>query len=142
MLADVSRAVNTSLHLEAAAEISASRFQKRIHLDHLVLTDIDRESNIATSMISYGLDIPGRGEGQSFSLENSIMGNLSNSQETLVVRGLTKDELIEKYPKIESGAAKGLRSIVFVPLLSRQQAIAVLGLCSRQTEAYTPRDVY
>lgn len=142
LLADVSRAVNTSLHLGFAAETFASRIRQSIPLDHLVLTDIDRESNTATSMICYGLDIPGRCKRQSFSLEHSIMGNLSNSQETPVVQGLTKDELIEKYPKIEPGAAKGLRSFVFVPILSSEHVIAVLGLCSLHAEAYTPRDVY
>ena len=141
ILSDIGRLIGSTLNIEEVYERFAAEAQKLILFDSLTVNLYDfREKTMRVAYVS-GLDIDGRRQGDSLVLEGSLSEAVIRTRTCLRIQPAGVDEIICRFPRLSNIFEAGLRSIMCVPLVSRDEVIGVLHFRSKRQNAYTEQDL-
>jgi len=142
VIAEIGRLIGSTLNIEEVYERFAAETKKLISFDRLVVNvNKPQEHEIRVAYAS-GLDVPGRGPGDSFPLTGTVNETLQRTRTGLLIPSATfKDEATKRYPSLRENYTLGLRSALSVPLISRDTVIGALHFRSKTPDAYTEQDL-
>ena len=141
VLAEIGRIISSSLEIEEVYQSFAKEAQKLISFDRISINLINIEEGKAVVSYVAGLDIPGRRSCDTFFLKGSASEKIRSNRLCLLIQPETQEELEAEFSKFISHFQAGLRSMMGVPLISRDAVIGVLFFYSRKIKAYTDRDL-
>jgi len=141
VLAEIGRIISSTLNIEEVYEWFAKEAQKLIPFDRISINLINLEDGTVAVAYVSGLDIPGRRLGDTYLLKGSATERIRSSRLSLLIQPETRQEFEEKFPKFIPHFQAGLRSMMAIPLISRDTVIGVLHLQSAKIRAYTDQDL-
>jgi len=141
VLAEIGRIISSTLDIEEVYGWFAQEALKLIPFDRISINLINLEEG--TVVVSYvaGLDIPERRSFDVYLLKDSVTEKIRGNRLSLLIQPETREELEGQFPKFISHFQAGLRSMMGIPLVSRDAVIGVLYLYSRKLKAYTDQEL-
>jgi len=143
VIAEIGRLIGSTLDIEEVYERFAAEAKKLIPFDRLVVNlNKPREDERLCVYVS-GVDIPGRRPGNSKSLSGSTDDMLLRTRSGIIVQSSRVEEMVARFPATGTvlHAGEGLRSLMSVPLIYRDEVIGTLHFWSKKSEAYTEKDL-
>jgi len=141
IMAEIGRIISSTFNLEEVYEHFTEELNQLIPLDRTTFTII----NPGNSTISYayvsGIEIPEYRAGTVIPLAGSTTEKAAGTKQGLIIEVEDKNEVDLQFPAFSPVFKAGIRSVIAIPLISRDQVIAVLTLQSMKRNAYTDRDL-
>ena len=141
VLAEIGRIFNSTLNIEEVYEWFVKEAQKLIPFDRISINLIHLENGRVFVAYVSGLDIPGRRLGDSFLLKDSATEKIRLNRLSLLIQPETVEVLESQFVKFVPHFQSGIRSMMAIPLISRDTMIGVLHLQSTGIKAYTEKDL-
>ena len=141
VLAEIGRIISSSLEIAQVYERFSEQVLKLIPCDRIAVNLVDLEQGRCESAYVYGADVPGRQSGDTSPLDGTYVEGLVRVRTGLVVQGLAREEIAQRYPDLVPSLQAGLQSYLDVPLISRNRVIGALQVRSASPNAYTDRDL-
>ncbi|MFQ5888049.1 MAG: methyl-accepting chemotaxis protein [Candidatus Hydrothermarchaeales archaeon] len=140
-VAKIGRIISSTLQIEKVYELFAEEVRKLIPFDRISINVIYSETGTFSNAYVLGEDVEGRRSGDVTPLAGSFTGEVMKKRSTTLIQTEDTHEVIERFPSLLPTFQAGLRSLMAVPLISKDQVIGVLHLRSVKQEAYTTADV-
>ncbi len=140
-MAEIGRIVGSTLAIHEVYDRFAGTVRHLIDFDRIAICIIDAEHHTGTVAYEMGKEIPGRRLGEVFPLSESIYEHILKTRSGLLVQTEGTSEMERRYPFLRASLRTGFRSMISVPLISKDQVIGGLNLRSFKPNAYTERDL-
>ena len=140
-MAEIGRIISSTLNIEEVYERFAAEARKLIPFDRIMVGLDNPGGDTATVAYASGMEFEGRRIGDIYPIAHSSHEEIMHTRAGFLLQPETLEELEGRFSGIIPTFQAGLRSILSVPLISRDQVIGVLHLRSKQSKAYTDRDL-
>ena len=141
IVAEIGKVIGSTLDIEEVYERFAAETKKLILFDSLTINLYKfQENDLYVAYVS-GLDIDGRRQGDSLVPKGSLSEAVIRARTSLRIQPASIDEIIGRFPRLAPVFQAGLRSIMCVPLVYRDEVIGVLHFRSKKPNAYTEQDL-
>jgi PAS domain S-box-containing protein len=141
IMAEIGRIISSTLNIEEVYERFAEEARKLIPFDRIAISLTDLKNNTSTTAYLAGIDVLGRGPADIIPMAGTVAGEVTRTRSSLLIQGDNINEVASRFPALLPTFQAGLRSMIFVPLMSKDQVIGVLSLRSLVPKAYTDQDV-
>ena len=143
VMAEIGRIISLTLNIEEVYERFAEEVRKLIPFDRIMINLADLKNKTSTPAHIAGIDVPGRRVGDTTPIAGTATEEIIRTRSSLLIQvdNDNIDEVVSRFPQLLSTFQAGLRSIISVPLISKDQVIGVLSLRSLVPKAYTDQDV-
>ena len=141
VIAEIGKVVGSTLDIEEIYERFAAEVRKLIHFDRIAVNLHDLDQGIVSTVYASGEPIAGRQPGDSFPLKGSVSEVAVRTRSGMFSHPLSIEEMNKQFPNHSATIQAGMRSLLCVPLISRDKVIASLHLRSRKPNAYTEQDL-
>ncbi len=141
VLAEIARIIGSTLNIDEVYEQFAAETRKLIPFDRININLIDQERQSVKIAYVSGMDIAGRRPGDSFPIEGSANEYLVQTHTGRIAQLGATEEMMRSKPHLFFSFKAGMRSMMSVPLISRNQVIGALHFRMIRPNAYTERDL-
>jgi len=141
VLADIGLLIGSTLDIDEVYERFSAKIQKLIPFDSLTINLYNFQEKTMCAAYVSGLDIDGRRKGDPLVPGGSLSEAVIHSRTGLRIQPESYDEIADQFPRLSPIFQAGLRSIMCVPLVSRDEVIGVLHFRSKKPNAYTEQDL-
>ncbi len=141
VVAEIGRIISSTLNIEEVYERFAEEVRKLIPFDRIIINIVNPEDNTHTIAYISGVDVEGRRFGDIIPLFGTATEECIRTQSSLLIQTESIDEVVNRFPGLLPTFKAGLRSMIFVPLISKDQVIGVLSLQAAKPNAYTEADL-
>jgi PAS domain S-box-containing protein len=139
--AEIGRIISSTLDIEQVYDRFASAVRRLIHFDRISISIIDWERGVSRIAYAMGIEIADRRPGDVFPIIGSHYEDNEQARSSVFVQAEDIREIAEQHPSFLSTFQAGLRSMISVPLISKDQVIGGLHLRCIKLNAYTERDL-
>jgi PAS domain S-box-containing protein len=137
IIAEIGRIFCSTLNIEDVYERFAEEVRKLIPFDRIEINAKKFGEDTVIGIHRAGLEVPERQVGKSFSLAGTITGEVLRTSSSLLISADPPEDSLKRFPGYLPAYQAGLRSLMAVPLISRDEPIGVLAISSLQRNAYT-----
>jgi hypothetical protein len=141
VLAEIGRVIGSTLDIAEVYERFAAEARKLIPFDRLAVNLNNHDQKTITVAYAFGPNVPGRSLGDSFPRQGSVNEALERTRTGLLLHPTNVSELTGQYPHLAATFQAGINSFMSVPLISRDEVIAVLHFRSKKPDAYKEQDL-
>ena len=141
IMAKVGRIISSTLNIEEVYERFTEEVRKLISFDRIAIRTIDPKDNTATIAYVSGVDVESHRFGETTPLSGSVAEECIRTQSSFLFQPESLDEVTTRFPNLVPTFKSGLQSMVFVPLISKDQVIGILSLQVTKAKAYTEREL-
>jgi diguanylate cyclase (GGDEF)-like protein/PAS domain S-box-containing protein len=141
IISAIGTVIGSTLDINEVYERFAAEARKLIPFDRLAVNLHDLDQGIVSIVYSSGENIAGRRPGDSFPLKDSVSEVLVRTKAGIFSHPSSIEAMDKQFPKHSATIQAGMRSLLSVPLISRDKVIASLHFRSRKPNAYTDRDL-
>jgi len=141
VMAEIGQIVSSTLNVEEVYERFAKEVHKLIPSDGITINIINQKEGTVTIPYVSGIAIPGCQPEDIFPLEGSVTGEVARTRSGLIIQTEDKNELQARFPTLLSAFETGLRSVIAVPLISKDQVIGAIHFRSSKPNAYSDQDL-
>ena len=143
VMAEIGRIISSTLNIEEVYERFAEEVRKLIPFDRIMINLADLKNKTSTPAYTAGIDVPDRRVGNITPMAGTVTEEVIRTRSSLLIKvdNDNIDEVVSRFPPLFPTFQAGLRSIISVPLISKDQVIGVLSLRSLVPKAYTDQDV-
>ncbi|MDP2862408.1 MAG: GAF domain-containing protein, partial [Desulfobacterales bacterium] len=141
VIAEISRVIGSTLEIDEVYERFAAEAKKLILADSLAINLYNFQENTMRVAHVSGVNIDRRKQGDPLVLEGSLSEAVIRAQTGFRIQPANIDEIVSQFPRLSTIFQAGLRSIMCVPLISRDEVIGVLHFRSKTPNAYTEKDL-
>jgi len=140
-MADIGRLIGSTLEIDEVHERFAVEARKLIPFDRLAVNlHGSRDENVRMVYI-FGEAISGRSKGEVFPLKGSVSEVLAKTREGMYSYRTNDQERDQRFDNYAATVNEGLRSLMGVPLIYRDEVIGSLHFRTKTPNAYTERDL-
>ena len=141
IIAEIGRVIGSTLNIGEVYEVFASEARKLIPFDRLAVNLHVPDENILKVAYVSGEDIIGRRPGDTFPLKGSVSEVLAKTRTGMYSHPSSVEEMNKHFPNHVATVQAGMRSIMSVPLISRDEVIGSLHFRTKKPNAYTGQDL-
>jgi GAF domain-containing protein/DNA-binding CsgD family transcriptional regulator len=141
IIAEIGRIIGSTLKIEEVYEKFASEARKLIPFDRVTINLNDFENQTIYQAYVYGMEVEGRGVGASMPLSDSVNEKMLSSRKGFLINLRTAATTAKEYPNLVAPFKSGIRSILAIPLIARDQVIGGLNFQAKQKIAYFQQDL-
>ena len=141
VLAKIGRVISSTLNPDEVYELLAEEVRKVLPFDRMSVNIIDRERNMGTMAYVTGVPVRERDAKESFPLVGSLTQEGIRTREGIIFHPQNQDEVAGRFPTLLPTFQSGLRSMMLVPLISKDHTIGILYFMAMKPQAYTPDDL-
>ncbi len=141
IMAMIGRVISSTLDIDEVYARFAQAVRHLIDFDRISISIIDKEHYTGTVAYAMGKEIPGRGLGEVFPLSQSVYEHILKTRSSVLVQTEDIPEMGKRYPFLLASLRAGFRSMISVPLISKDQVMGVLNLRSIKPNIYTERSL-
>ena len=136
VIAEIGRIISSTLNIEEIYEPFSDQVRKLIGFDVLAISIVDREGRMGQIAHRIGNDDVGNRAGSMVPIEGSFTGEVARLKRTIIVQGLTEDELSQRFPSKVSYRAD-VRSWLCTPLINGGEFVGALLMLSTTENAFS-----
>ncbi len=140
-MAEIGRIISSTLEIDEVYERFAETVRHLIDFDRIAIGTFDVEHHTATIAYAIGKEIPERRLGKVFPLSQSIYEHILKTRSSVLVQTEDIHEIETRFPFLQASFRAGFKSVISVPLISKDQVIGVLNFRSVKPNAYTEGDL-
>jgi PAS domain S-box-containing protein len=140
-VAKIGRIISSTLEIEKVYELFAEEVRRVIRFDRIAITVIDREKSAFWNAYFQGDDVPDRRVKDVLPLGGSFTEEVMRTRASQLIQTEDRNEIAVRFPGLLPFFQAGHRSFMAVPLISKDQVIAVLHVFSPLSMAYTAPDI-
>jgi PAS domain S-box-containing protein len=141
IMAEIGRIISSTLNIDEVYQHFAEEVHKLISFDGIAINIINHQEGTVTIPYVSGAAVPGRQPGVTFSLKGSVAEEVVRTNSGLIVHLEDKHELQARFPTLLPVFEEGFRSVMAVPLISKDQVIGTMHFRSAKPKAYSDRDL-
>ncbi|MFW6195162.1 MAG: GAF domain-containing protein, partial [Chloroflexota bacterium] len=143
-LAEIGRTVSSSLEIEDVFDRFTAEATDLIPADRVRIATVDEQSQTFTERYVWGNDVQGRAMWEEAPLQGSFTGRVFANRKGIRLQPDESEleELRRELPAARQSIDEGFRSVLGVPLISRDRVIGTLHFMSRTPAAYRERDLH
>jgi diguanylate cyclase (GGDEF)-like protein/PAS domain S-box-containing protein len=141
VIAEIGLLIGSTLDIEEVYERFAAETQKLLLFDSLTVNLYDSQENTMSVAYVSGLGIDGRRYGDPLVLEGSLSEAVIRARTSLRIQPASIYEIVGQFPRLSPIFQAGMRSIMCIPLVYRDEVIGVLHFRSKRSNAYTEEDL-
>jgi len=141
IMAEIGRIISSTLDIEDGYERFAEEAHKLIPFDGIAINIINYKEGTVTVPYVSGIDVPGCQPGDILPLVGSVTGEVMRTHSGLIIQTEDKNELQARFPTLLTAFDTGLRSVIAVPLISKDQVIGAIHFRSSKPNAYSDQDL-
>lgn len=140
IIAEIGRIITSSLYIEEVYNQFAKVANKLLSFDRIAVYLIYPDAETITVTYIWGMEIEGLRVGQTIPLKSSMMDIILHTHKGVLIHQETDADLAARYPFVKLSFQAGLRSMLSVPLIFRNQMIGALHFRSKKPLAYTEQN--
>jgi len=141
IMAEIGRIVSSTLKIEEVYKRFAEEARELIPFDRISINIINPDRASVTIVYFFGVKIEESEEGLVLPLDRPFFEYILNRQSGFLICTQDESELTERFPNFVRHFRVGIRTMIAVPLISKDQAIGILHIQSLKPNAYTESDV-
>lgn len=141
IIAEIGRIISSTLNIGEVFERFAEEVRKVIPFDRIVIDGYIPEENSVPIAYVTGVEIPGRRAGDIIPFAGSDTEYIMYTRSPLLIQTQDESELSSRFPALLPTFQAGFRSMLSVPLISKDQVIGGLHIRSFKPNAYTELDL-
>jgi len=143
IIAEIGRLISSTLDIDEVYERFAAEVRKLIYFDRISVNLINPDGETFTISYISGFDIAGRRVGDKVPLAGSITEVIYLTRIGLCFHPASEEEIVNRFPNASATTTfrAGMRSIMAVPLISRNEVIGALHFRSIKPNVYSNRDL-
>ena len=141
IIAEIGRIISSTLNMDEVYERFAEKVREIIPFDRIAINTVSVRNDTSTVSYITGLEIPERRGGDVFPLAGTLSGEVARRRRSILIQGEDWREFGDGFPKVLLASGAGLRSLMAVPLISKDEVIGVLHFDSRRPNAYSEKDL-
>jgi len=141
MVAEIGRIISSTLEIDKVYELFAVEVGKAIPFDRIAINiPYPDRGTVSTAYIA-GHDVPGRRPGDVVPLAGTLTEQVMRKRAGVLIQTEDVDAVLSLLPGLSPTFNAGFRSLMAVPLISKDRVIGVLHFRSFKPNAYTEEDV-
>ncbi len=140
-MAEIGQIISSTLNIQDIYDRFAEGVRKILSFDRISITTINPDRASFTMAYSFGAEVGGRPVGTVLPMKGPFFEETVNRRSTVLIQTEDEREIAVRYPNLLSNFRSGLRSIVGIPLISKDQVIGIFYIQSFKPNAYTDADV-
>lgn len=138
VLANIGKVMSSSLDMEEVYDHFAERLRTIIPFDQLAISIVDTQQGITVSSYVAGTSESDSAKpGESTPLQGSLAGIVVRKRSPATVDSVTREQIDNELPALRAAYNDGYRSFLTVPLVHRDDVVAVLEMRSFEPASYT-----
>ncbi len=141
IMAEIGRIISSTLNIEEVYERFAEEVHKLISFDRIAINIINPQDQTFTVAYVTGTEIEERRQGNVIPLAGSATQEATRLRSGSIIQIVDEDEITARVPTYLPSFRAGFRLMMTIPLISKNQVIAILHLQSIKPNAYTERDL-
>ena len=141
VMAEIGRIISSTLNIDEVYVRFVEEVRKLIPFDGIAINIIDRPKGLVTVPHVSGLGVPGCQPGDALPLDGSVTGAVAQTLSGLIVQLQDRNELPARFPTLSTAFEVGVRALIVVPLLSKDQVIGAIHFRSTKPNAYSEQDL-
>jgi len=141
VMAEIGKIISSTLDIEEVYERFAEEIHKLIPFDRIAMNIIDPKSYTFTIPYVSGMQVTDRREGEVIPLAGTGTEEIMRTQRSIFIHEENREAIISRLPGLIPIIKAGFQSIIMVPLISKNEVIAVINIQSNQPGAYTQDDL-
>ena len=141
IMAGIGRIISSSLNIEDVYEQFAREVHKLIPFDGIAINIINHKEGTVTVPYVAGINVPGCHPRDTFSLEGSVTGEVANKRSGLIIQMSDRNKLPGRFHTLLTAFDTGLRSVMAVPLISKDRVIGAIHFRSIKAKVYSDQDL-
>jgi PAS domain S-box-containing protein len=144
VIAEIGRLIGSTLDIDEVYERVAAEARKLIPFDRVIVNLINPDGKSFTSAYVSGFDVPDRRPGATVPLAGSVSEIFINRQSGLIIHVESPEDLVRQFPRVTTMSPvvrAGIRSLIGVPLIYRNEVIGSLNFRSIKQNAYTEKEL-
>jgi diguanylate cyclase (GGDEF)-like protein/PAS domain S-box-containing protein len=144
IMAEIGRLIGSTLDIEEVYERFAAEARNLIPFDRIAVNLFNIHENTLTIAYVSGADISNRKRGDSPPLAGTLTEEVIRGRTGLIIQPESPesiDEIVSRIPGLSPTFQAGLRSLLSVPLISRDEVIGVLHFRTKKPNAYSEQDL-
>jgi PAS domain S-box-containing protein len=141
IMAEIGRIISSTLNIEEVYERFAEKVCELIPFDRIAINNIDSRDNTITISYSTGLDVPERLKATAIPLVGTPAGEVVRSRTKMLIQTEDVKKVTDRFPWFLSAFQAGIRSLMAIPLISKDEVIGVLQFQSTKPNAYGEKDL-
>jgi PAS domain S-box-containing protein len=140
VMAELGQILSSTLDLEEVYGRFAEEMGKLIPFNRVTVNAIE-DDRTAKILYTSGLPISGREAGNTFPLSESGTEEIMRTRASLLIREENWEAVAVRFPGLSAVMRAGQRSLMLVPLFSKNEVIGSLSIQSDQPNAYSEKDL-
>ena len=141
IIAEIGRVIGSTLNIEEVYEHFAAEARKLIPFDRLAVNLHDLDKGVVIPAYVSGVDVPERRPGHAFPLKGSVSEVIVKTRAGMFWHPASVEAMGDQFPDHVATVKMGMRSLMSVPLISRDEVIASLHFRSKKPDAYTEQEL-
>jgi PAS domain S-box-containing protein len=141
IMAEIGQIVSSTLNIDEVYERFAERVRDLIPFDRISIGDINSKDHTITISYVTGTDITDRSKGNAVPLAGTLAGEVVRTRMSILFQTEDMKEVTDRFPALLSTFQAGIRSLIAIPLISKDEVIGVLFFQSTQPNAYGEKDL-
>ena len=141
IMAEIGRIINSTLNIEEVYERFAEEVLHVIPFDRVSVNTINPDRTSITIAYAFGIEVDPIPVGTVLPLDAPFEDRIISKRTSVLIQTEDESELTKSYPNLVPHFRAGLRSMIAVPLISKDQVIGILHFQSRELSAYTELDL-
>lgn len=137
IFAEIGRVISSSPDIQEVYEGFAEQVRNIIPFERLVINSVDLEAGTVTTLYQSGADIPEWAPGMVRALANSPTERVAKNARGLIFTPDSPESVEEAFANQSPVMVRGMKWLVAVPLISRNEVIGTLHFRSSDPEAYS-----
>jgi PAS domain S-box-containing protein len=140
-VAEIGRIISSTLNIEEVYERFAEEVRKVLPFDRVSVNTINFDRTSITIAYAFGIKVGDLSEGAVLPLDYPFSENILNKRQGVLILLEDESELAKSYPNLVKHFRIGIRSMMTVPLISKDQVIGLLHFQSLKLDSYTESDL-
>jgi len=125
-LVKIGRIISSTLDIKEVYEHFAEEVRKLIPLDRISMDLFNPEAGTFENAYASGVEVSDHRIGNSYPLAGSTGGEIIRTRKSVLVQTEDPNEILKCFPRLLTTFQAGLRSMLSVPLISKDQVIGTL----------------
>ncbi len=139
IVAEIGRIVSSTQEIEEVYERFTEQVGKLIPFEGISINTIDQERDIVAFPYVSGIVNIGRPQGDTWRLTGSLAGEVLRTRSGIIIEVDGSAELRSRFPGLSRGYEAGLRSLMAVPLISKDDVIGAIIFRSTRSMVFSDR---
>jgi len=141
IVGEIGRIIGSTLNIEEVYDRFTEEVRQLISFDRIAINLIHPEDQTTTVSYAAGMEIEDRRAGDTFPLVGTMTDEVMQTRSSLLIQTEDSEDLVRRFPRLWPSIQAKFKSLLSVPLFSKDEVIGVLHIRSTNSNTYAERDL-